>query len=127
MGVRLEIQHVHVQANSLFLRKKNTGLKKRATKDMKTIKLTLTSILIGMTVLGTTSKVSGDTKPQVKTDAGITFIDGTATAVESSSNRLLPLGEQTIPSLICAGMILLVLVVLIIYIRKKREVKHETK
>ena len=98
---------------------KNTGLKKRATKDMKIIKLALTSILIGLTVLGPISKVSGDTKPQVKTDAGITFIDGTATAVGPSSNRLLPLGEQTIPSLICAGMILLVLVVLIIYIRKK--------
>ena len=93
---------------------------------MKTIKLTLTSILIGMTVLGTTSKVSGDTKPQVKTDAGITFIEG-PTAVEPSINRLLPLGEQTIPSLICAGIILLVLVVLINYIRKKKEVKHETK
>ena len=92
---------------------------------MKTIKLTLTSILIGMTVLGTTSKVSGDTKPQVKTDTGITFIDETATPVGPSSNRLLPLGEQTISILICAGMILLVLVVLIVYIRTKREMKHE--
>ncbi|MGX7049308.1 hypothetical protein RU86_GL000819 [Lactococcus piscium] len=87
---------------------------------MKTIKLTLPPILIGMILLGPISKVYGDTKDQVKTDASIAFIDGTATPNSPASNHLLPLGEETIPSLICAGLILLVLVALILYIRKKR-------
>ncbi|CEN27576.1 hypothetical protein GYN67_08700 [Lactococcus piscium] len=94
---------------------------------MKTIKLTLTSILIGMICLGAISKVYGDTMPPVKTDVGITFIDGPSTAVASSSDRLLPLGEQMIPTVLCAGLILLVLGALIVYIRKKGILKHETK
>lgn len=94
---------------------------------MKTIKLTLAPILIGVTLLGSVSKVYGDTKPHVKTDANITFIDGTTTAGSPASNHLLPLGEQTIPKLICAGLILLVLVALICYIRKKGTLKYEKK
>ena len=76
-----------------------------------------------MTLLGLISKVYGDTKDQVKTDANIAFIDGTTTPSTPTSNQLLPLGEETIPSLICAGLILLVLVALILYIRKKRDIK----
>ena len=94
---------------------------------MKPIKLTLAPILIGITLLGPISRVYGDTKDQVKTDANITFIDGTATAGSPASNQLLPLGEETIPSLICAGLILLVLVALILYIRKKGTLTNEKK
>ena len=94
---------------------------------MKTIKLTLAPILIGMILLRPIYKVYGDTKDQVKTDANITFIDRVTTAGSPAGNRLLPLGEETIPSLICAGLILLVLVALILYIRKKGILKHESK
>lgn len=65
--------------------------------------------------------------PQVKTDVGITFIDGSPTPVAPSSNRLLPLGEKMIPSIIFAGLALLALGRLIVYIRKKEILKHEKK
>ena len=94
---------------------------------MKKIKLTLAPILIGMTLLGPISRVYGDTKDQVKTDANITFIDRSTIAGSPASNQLLPLGEETIPSLICAGLILLVLVALILYIRKKGTLTYEKK
>lgn len=94
---------------------------------MKPIKLTLAPILIGMTLLGPISKVYGDTKDQVKTDANIAFIDGTTTPSTPTSNQLLPLGEETIPSFICAGLLLLVLVALILYIRKKGTLRYEKK
>lgn len=80
-----------------------------------------------MTLLGPISRVYGDTKDQVKTDANIVFIDGTTTAGSPTSNQLLPLGEKTIPSLVCAGLILLILVALILYIRKKGTLRYEKK
>lgn len=94
---------------------------------MKRIKLTLLSILIGMTFLCTISDVYGDTSPQVKTDVGITFIDGSPTSATPSSKRLLPLGEKMIPSIIFSGLALLALGRLIVYIRKKGILKHEKK
>lgn len=83
--------------------------------------------MIGMICLGTICKVYGDTMPQVKTDVGITFIDGSPTPVAPSSNRLLPLGEQMILPVLCAGLALLALGGLIVYIRKKGILKHEKK
>lgn len=84
-------------------------------------------MLIGVILLGPISKVHGEVKAHVKTDADITFIDGTTTAGSPASNQLLPLGEETIPWLICAGLILLFLVALILYIRKKGTLRYEKK
>ncbi|MCJ1978229.1 hypothetical protein [Pseudolactococcus paracarnosus] len=94
---------------------------------MKLIKISLSTSLIGMLLLGTISKVYGDTKEQVKTDVGITFIDGPTPPVEPSNNHLMPLGAHSIPFLICAGLALLALGGLLVYLRKKGILKHEKK
>lgn len=95
---------------------------------MKMIKISLITSLIGMICLGTISKVYGDTMPQVKTDVGITFIDGSPAPVAPSSNRLLPLNVQIVPIIfICAVLALLALGGLIVYIRKKGILRHEKK
>lgn len=80
-----------------------------------------------MLLLGTISKVYGDTKEQVKTDVGITFIDDPSTSVTSANHHLMPLGAQSIPFLICAGLVLLALGGLLVYLRKKGILKHEKK